>query len=175
MWMMDNAKSNVSILWINLWQNECQQSVNNCWLCILDNLGGNRLQIVIKEVLGAFIGNRESETLPAPSWKWASMKCQESLAFHYGQSQCNVPVIVYIHGFGCFGTLNGARILSGSSLNEMSCYCPRGCGRNIPHISPHEGCHILVYGCLWSTATHNTEDARHKIVDTPMTLIFKMK
>ena len=33
---------------------------------------------------------------------------------------------------------------------------------------------MLVYGCLWSSTTHNTEDARPNIVDAVLTLIFRM-
>jgi len=48
-------------------ENERQWSVNNSWLCIMGNLGGDRLQIVITQVLAAFLGKRESKMLPAPS------------------------------------------------------------------------------------------------------------
>jgi len=82
--------------------------------------------------------------------------------------------MVYIHRFDCFCTIKGSRILGGSSVNEMSCYCPGGCGGNIPYLSAYKGCHLLVYGCLWSSATHITEDARPIIVDAALTLIFKL-
>jgi len=59
-----------------------------------------------------------------------------------------MPVMVYIHRFDCFCTLKGLRIDSGSSVNEISSYCPGGCGGNIPYISANNGSHILVYGCL---------------------------
>jgi len=59
----------------------------------------------------------------------------------------------------------GPRTLSGSSVNEISCYCPRGCGGNIPYTFDYKGCNILVYGCWWSSATHITEDARPKMID----------
>ena len=85
-----------------------------------------------------------------------------------------MAVIVYIHGIDCFGTLKGSRIQSGSSVNGLTCYCPGGCGGNIQYISAHQGCHILVYGWLRSSSTHITRDARPKIVDTPLTLIFRM-
>jgi len=75
MWMIHYAKSNDSMVWIHLWQNERQRSVNDSWSCIMGNLGGDRLQIVINEVLAAFIGKRATEMLPAPAWKWASTEC----------------------------------------------------------------------------------------------------
>jgi len=65
--MMDYAKSNDCILWIHPWQNEHQWSVNVSLLCILSHLGGDWLQMFINEVLAAFIGKSECETLPAPS------------------------------------------------------------------------------------------------------------
>jgi len=66
-WMMDYVKSNDWILLIQPWQNERQRSINNPWSCILGYYVGDRLPIVINEVLAAFIGKRESDTLPAPS------------------------------------------------------------------------------------------------------------
>jgi len=64
-------------------ENEGQRNVNNCWSCILGQLGGDRLQIVINEVLAAHIGKRERETLSAVSWKWVSMEHQQLLALHH--------------------------------------------------------------------------------------------
>jgi len=46
-------------------ENEHQWSINDCWLCILGNVGGNRLQTVLNKVLAAFIGKRECDMLPA--------------------------------------------------------------------------------------------------------------
>jgi len=83
-------------------------------------------------------------------------------------------VIVYIHCFDCYYTLKGSRILSGCSVNEISCYCPGGCDQDILYISAYTGCHILLYGCLWSSTTHITKDARPNIVEALLTLIFRM-
>jgi hypothetical protein len=44
-----------------------KMSVNDFWCCVLGNLRGNRLLIVIKAVLTAFIGKNESNTPFAPS------------------------------------------------------------------------------------------------------------
>jgi hypothetical protein len=49
------------------YENERQRSVNDSWSCILGFLWGDRLQIVINEVLASFIGKTDSGTLPAPS------------------------------------------------------------------------------------------------------------
>jgi len=65
--MMDYAKSNDCKLWIPSWQNERQRSINDSWSCVLGNLMGDWLQIVINAVFDAFIGKRDSETLPTPS------------------------------------------------------------------------------------------------------------
>jgi hypothetical protein len=155
-------------------ENECQWSVNDCWSCIMGKLGGNRLHIVINWLLTAFIGKSESETIPAPSSKWASTECQRLLAFHHGQSQRVVAVIAYIHHFDCYYTLKCSRILSGCSVNEISRYCPGGCGQNILYISGYKGGHILRYGCLWSSTTHITKVARPNIIEALLTLIFRM-
>jgi hypothetical protein len=74
--MIDYAKSKEWMMWIHPWQNECQRSVNNCGSCISGDLHSDRLQIVINEVLAAFIGKSYSRTLTAPSWKWASTACR---------------------------------------------------------------------------------------------------
>jgi len=65
-----------------------------------------------------------------------------------------VAVTVYVHRFDCFCMVNGSRKLSSSFVHELCCYCPGGCGGNIPYISAYQGCHIIVDGCFWSSATH---------------------
>ena len=85
-----------------------------------------------------------------------------------------MAIIVYIHGFDCFCTLNSSWTLSGSFVNEVSCYCHRGCHRNIPCLSANKGCHVLVYGWFLSSTTHIAEDARPNTVDAPLTLICKL-
>jgi hypothetical protein len=67
--MMDSAKPNDYILWIHLWQNEHQWSINDSWSCIMGNPADDTLQIVINKVLSALIGKGECEMLPAPSQK----------------------------------------------------------------------------------------------------------
>jgi len=83
-WMIDYAKSNDCMMWILPWQNERQRSVNNSWSCILVNLWGDRLHVVITAVLAAYIGRRDSNTLPASSWTSASTECQRFLVMYHG-------------------------------------------------------------------------------------------
>jgi len=64
--------------------NERQWSVNDCRSCILGHQSGHRLQIVIIEVLASFRGKSRSDTLPAPSWKWASNELQQFKVSHLG-------------------------------------------------------------------------------------------
>jgi len=52
--------------------NKRQWSVNDLRSCILSNQSGHWFQRVIIEVLASFGGKSRSDTLPAPSWKWAS-------------------------------------------------------------------------------------------------------
>jgi len=78
---------------------------------------------------------------------------QQLLAFHHAESLLDVAVFFYIHRFDCFCTSKGSSALSGGCVNETSCYCPGGCGGNIPYIFCDQGCHILVYGCLLSSAS----------------------
>jgi len=151
-----------------------QRSINDCWWNILGTVGGDRLQTIVKEELAAFIGTGECEIRPAPSWNWALTERQWLFPLHHGNSQCEVAVIFDIHRFDCFCMLTGSRTLSGSSVNEISCYCPGGCCRDIPCLSAYKGCCVLVSECLWSSATHITEDGRQKIIDAPLTLILSM-
>ena len=96
------------------------------------------------------------------------------MAFHHGYLLRDAAVMVYIHRFESFHILKGSRILSGSCVNEISCYCPRGCGGNIPYISAYKGYHIHVYGCVRSSTTLITNDGRPKIVDAELTPICRM-
>jgi hypothetical protein len=82
--------------------------------------------------------------------------------------------MVSIHCSDNFYTLKGSRILSGTFVNETSCYCPGGCAGNIPYISSYKGCHIFLYGCLRSSTTTITKDAIPIIIDTTLTLIVTM-
>jgi hypothetical protein len=43
--------------------------VNEFWSCIMCNLGGNWMQMIINEVLAAFESKRDSDTLLAPFQK----------------------------------------------------------------------------------------------------------
>ena len=62
--------------------NEHQWSVNDVWCYIFGNLSGDCVQIVITDVLASCKGQRGSDTLPAPSWKWASTEFQWFKVWH---------------------------------------------------------------------------------------------
>ena len=64
--------------------NERQRSVNDFRSCILGNQSGLWLQLATTEVLASFIGKNKSDTLPAPSWKWASNERQRCKVSHLG-------------------------------------------------------------------------------------------
>jgi len=49
--MIYYVKINDNILWIHLWQNERQQTVNDWWSCIIGKLLGERLRPFINAVL----------------------------------------------------------------------------------------------------------------------------
>jgi hypothetical protein len=53
-------------------ENECQQSFNNCWLCIMGNLEGDIFHVVRIIVLAIISDIRETWTIPSTTWKWAS-------------------------------------------------------------------------------------------------------
>ena len=64
--------------------NERQQSVNDFRSCLLGNQSRHWLQLVITEVLAFFISKSRSDTLRAPSWKWASNEHQQCKVTHIG-------------------------------------------------------------------------------------------
>jgi hypothetical protein len=96
------------------------------------------------------------------------------LPLYHGETQCEVVVIVNICCFDWFCRTTASRTLGGSFVNEVYCYCPGGCSGNIWYIFPYNDCHILVYGCLWSSAIDITEEATVKIIDALLMLIFMM-
>jgi hypothetical protein len=83
-------------------------------------------------------------------------------------------MIVSVPRFDWFCSLQGWRTIGGSSGDELNRYYPGCRGGNIPYILAYKSSHIVVYGYIWSSAIDITEDARAKIIDTPLTLIFKM-
>jgi len=85
-WMINCAKFNDCILWIQPWQNERQRSVNDFWSCVLGNHTSDKLSLLIKVFLAAFIGKTDCNTLPAPSWKWASTERQWFVVMRPGKS-----------------------------------------------------------------------------------------
>ena len=58
---------NDCILWIHLWQNECQRTIKDFWSCQSGNEKVTMSLLYILTVLAAFIGKGESYTLPASS------------------------------------------------------------------------------------------------------------
>ena len=85
----------------------------------------------------------------------------------------DVAVIVYIWCFDHVCRLQCSQTLSCGIVNEISRYCSGGCRGNTSCLSAYKGCQLLVDGCLWSSATKITQDARPKYIHTPLTLNFK--
>jgi len=81
-------------------ENKRQRSINDCWSCIIRNLGGDRLDTVINNVLAIFIAKRGSETHPTPSWKWASTEHQRLLVLHLQQYEWRLITRIQKHGYG---------------------------------------------------------------------------
>jgi len=158
------------------------------WSCKSGNLKVIWLLLYTIQVLATFIGKRQSDTLPAPSWKWVTMKPQQFLPFHYGKWQHDVAVFVYIRSVHCKYRLNCSRTLSCSIENEISCYCPGGCHGNIfclcaykgflgniSCLSAYNSCQLLVYWWQRSSTIWITQDVRPTIIDAQLTLVLKME
>ena len=86
-----------------------------------------------------------------------------------------MAVIDIIRSFDRFCRLKHSWTLICRFVNEISCYHPGGHRRNISCLSSYTGCRLHVDGCLWSSTSYVTENARAKISNAPLTLIFKMK
>jgi len=137
-------------------ENKCQRSVNNCWsgMSVKYRVIWSLLDIL--KVLAIILGNRDIGTLPARSWKWASIDSQQVGALHRGWSKRNVAVIDYIQSFDWFYRLKRSCTLSCSIEYGLSCYCPGSSRGNISCSSASEGYQLLVYRCLRSSATYIT-------------------
>jgi len=77
-------------------ENEYQWSVNDFWLCILGNLSGNWLETTKNEVIAAFRGKNDSNSLPAPCWKWGSKERERFSVMHPGYSKRRFVAINHI-------------------------------------------------------------------------------
>jgi hypothetical protein len=63
-----------------------QPSVYSCWSCLLCSHTADRSQTVMQKLFAACIGKPECTTIPAPSWKSASMEHQWLLVLYLGWS-----------------------------------------------------------------------------------------
>jgi len=172
-WLPLYSKRGETAFWPNS-KTAHPQSTNNYRSCKWSNYNVIWSLLSIIDRLAAFIGRNQSHTLPAPFWKWASMERQWYLAFHHGQSKCDVAIIDCIQCFDRFYRLKRSWTLGCGIVNEMSCNCLGGCRANISCLSAYHGCQFLVYRCLRSRAIWITRDARPKGLDAPLTLMFKM-
>jgi len=68
-------------------KNERQWSINDFWLCILDNLRATERRQPIILSSAAFMGKRSSVNITTTSKKWASMERQRFLVSHLWQSK----------------------------------------------------------------------------------------
>jgi len=132
---------------------ERQRSINNVWSCKSGNSKAIWSFLSIIKVLAAFIGNKDSDTLHATTWKWASTDRQQFLGFHHGQSTGDVSVIVYIRFFDHFSRLNHSSTPSCIMVDEVRCYCLGGCRGIFACLSARRGCQFLCNRELQSFAT----------------------
>jgi len=86
--------------------NESQQRVNDFWSCILGNLSGDWVKTFIYAVKAAFKPKRESDTLPAAFWKWASTERQQCLALHKCKSAWRLVTDIHKWQIGCLHKQN---------------------------------------------------------------------
>jgi len=147
-------------------EHERQPRINDFWSWKSGDTRAIWLLLYIIADLAPFIDKRENNTLPAKSWKWASLERQQFLALHQSESQCDVSVSVNMQSYDRFYRHKPSGTLNPSLENELSSICPGGCHGNISYLSGYKGCQLMVYRCLWSSATWITQDAWPEIVDT---------
>ena len=62
-------------------EHDSHRRVNIFWSCFMSNPCGDLMHLIINEVLAVFQTKRDSTTLPAPFWNWASTECQQFWIF----------------------------------------------------------------------------------------------
>jgi len=70
-------------------KNVHQDCINHSCSCIANDRTVVRQHSAIIDVLAAFMGKNDTDTIATTCWKWASMGCQRFLAFHLGESMGN--------------------------------------------------------------------------------------
>jgi len=135
---------------------------------------GDWLHTVIKELLAAFIGKTHDDTLPAPSWRWASKMHQWFLVLSLWYYEWWWIINFHTGGVGSLYR-QMSRGYSRDSLQESS---------NLFHLQCYH--QVLISVLLYKNSQHNVDkqyqpfrteinhDARPTIVDTQLTLNFKM-
>jgi len=114
---------------------EPQMSVTDLRSCKSGNSNAIWSFLYTLKVLTAFIGNQDSDTLGAPSRKWVWMVRERFLAFHDAKTLRDALVIVYIQCYDHCSWLKWWWTLSCMIQNDISCYDPGGCRRNIACLS----------------------------------------
>ena len=134
------------------YETECQQSVNDFWSCKFGNWSETGSFKCILKISAALIGPKESDTLCAQSWKWASTEHQQFLPVHHYWLQCDVAVKDSIESCNQLYRRKHSGLLHFSFQNELNCNCPGGCLENIACLSAYKCCQFPVYRCLRSFA-----------------------
>jgi len=100
-WLPVEAKTKVTCSLLNP-ENARRLCVINWLSCIVGNLDGDWLQACITQILAAFTGKNNSDSLPARYWQCGSKKHQQCLIFHRGKLKCCFVAMMHIR---CRGSL----------------------------------------------------------------------
>ena len=104
---------------------ERQWSVNDSWSCILGNMGGDRLQIVINEVLAAFIGKEEVTRSPPHHENKCQWSINNSWSCILGNLRGDTLHIVINYGLAAFIGKIECEMLPAPSSKWASMECQR--------------------------------------------------
>jgi hypothetical protein len=134
-------------------EHQWHQSCNKCW-CYKSGYDYViwSLRYIIK-VLATWIGQRDSDVLPDPSWEWVSMDHQWFFAVNHGQSKWDEVIIVWGQNCDYFYRLKCSWNIFCRTENELSCRCPGGCRGNVSCLSTLGGCPLHLNTDLWPSAT----------------------
>jgi len=143
---------------------ERPHSVNDFETCNSSNWSETSPFYCILKVLDYFIGQIESDILPARSSTWVSTEHYKFYILHCGLSKRDGAVNGYITSCVRLYRLRRTESVGHSIENALNCDCPVGYRGNILCLSLCNGCQLQVYRCVCSIANWITQDARPKIV-----------
>jgi len=80
--------------------NERERSVNDLWSCKYANSPVTWSLLFVTNILAAFVGERDSNTVTTPSLEWVSTEGQQFLAWHFAQFMFRLVADIHFADIG---------------------------------------------------------------------------